>query len=632
MQRKIFFVIGLYVLVGALLTAMPTYVTTVDNEVTVDAPVQSIIDGGPRSLTVEWYNFFDPGAGMCQDAWWTSESLYGDEHPLNWEFPQPMIAEDARYVQAPWGDMAGPYEGQGWSFFKTNARVKATGTNLPEINMTKGNSWDGSLMVGVGEFLPYNLLGDAPNGPSPSPGYAEIHWFATYINYTEFDPGREGWGYYDGWNYVLEGIYDGPQTGQKTFWSKVSTVVLDKNASMEVLGITETEWNTLIADVNAWWSTNEKFVEPAWRSWFIYEGQVRLDIWPFYGGWYLEDFKPYVSLVPSYNPTTEKLTFTIDYQAMGFECLLGRWFSEVDILHYEAYAYPDLYLDAYIGPTSANLTLDTGMTWVLDLVSPEPYSDMSAWAFENRKGDYIASAPPQHPHSDYDPYVGKEPIPPIRSIGHIKYNHTYDEEFYFIGNVWDLKDGETLIFNYATPEPVWALTREPGNASQMVYDPDAYYGVDPGIMVYGPFYNATAYLTPTRIEPYPADFPGQILVDETAKTVTFVGPINMTEWSKTTLTQYWNMLADENYPEGLLPWGCPYIEFTVDRKGAGDVNVDAFVNIFDLIGVRDHLATQREPYDPNYWPNADENNDGFVNIFDLLTVRDNLGKEYNYDP
>ncbi len=65
-----------------------------------------------------------------------------------------------------------------------------------------------------------------------------------------------------------------------------------------------------------------------------------------------------------------------------------------------------------------------------------------------------------------------------------------------------------------------------------------------------------------------------------------------------------------------------YIDGTVRIKILGDVNGDDFVNIFDMLAVRDAIGSQ--PGDPNWNPDADLNKDGFINIFDLLIIRDNL--------
>jgi len=622
-NRKIVTVAALLILASAVLTALPLRATEVSNKELMQPQVP-----GARTVTFTWYDFFQPSAGLCKDAWWTSESYYGDEHALSWTFPQVIMAEDSRYVAAPWADspLNKPYGSiawaRGWAWFSSNARLKVVANNLPEINMTKGNSWDetGTYMLGVGEFLPYNLLGSAPTGIEP--GNAEIHWFATYINLTEFGSGaqgRQGKGYYDGWNYAIEGIVE-YQT--QPFWpSLVSTVVLDKNAAMRVLGITEATWNTLIADPAAWWKSNQRLAEGGWENWIRYEANSRLDIYPFYGGWYFEDFMPYLTLIPSYNAATQKLTFTFDYQAMGMECLLGRWFHET-FLPYEGYAYPDLHLDTYIGPTSANLTLDTGFTWCLDMVSSKytPNSPISAWAFETRKGDYVPSEPPAHPYSEYDPYVGKQWRDLFVRPGNIKYGGPYGEDYQFLGNTWDLKEGEKLVFNYSTPSYVWALAKKPGNVSQIIYDPDAYYGLDPGILVYGPFKNYTGYLSPGHIEPYPEDFPGQIVIDKIGKAVSFIGPIDMEEWSKWRLADKWAAL------EGLLPWGCPYIEFNVVMPG--DLDVDGYVGPIDLNIFAAAYGKRRG--DLLYNPDADLNPfpaaDGYIGPVDLNLFAASYGK------
>ncbi len=108
----------------------------------------------------------------------------------------------------------------------------------------------------------------------------------------------------------------------------------------------------------------------------------------------------------------------------------------------------------------------------------------------------------------------------------------------------------------------------------------------------------------------------------------------MTLWSKTALEDEWYNLEDPGNPEGLLPWGCPYIEFAVVIRQPleGDVNGDGYVNIYDLLIVRDAIGST--PGDPNWNPDADiatgppvtPGADGIVNIFDLLYVSYHLGE------
>ncbi len=110
--------------------------------------------------------------------------------------------------------------------------------------------------------------------------------------------------------------------------------------------------------------------------------------------------------------------------------------------------------------------------------------------------------------------------------------------------------------------------------------------------------------------------------------------ITLISGDSTTIAFTWNTtgFAYGNYTISAYVWPVPgeidtsdntYIDGTVKITILGDINGDGFVNLFDLLVVRDALDSV--PGDPNWNSNADLNDDGFINIFDLLIVRDNLG-------
>jgi len=53
----------------------------------------------------------------------------------------------------------------------------------------------------------------------------------------------------------------------------------------------------------------------------------------------------------------------------------------------------------------------------------------------------------------------------------------------------------------------------------------------------------------------------------------------------------------------------------------GDTNGDCFVNVLDMIAIRNHLGDPAAS-----WQAFDVNNDGFINVIDMIFVRNNLNE------
>ena len=62
--------------------------------------------------------------------------------------------------------------------------------------------------------------------------------------------------------------------------------------------------------------------------------------------------------------------------------------------------------------------------------------------------------------------------------------------------------------------------------------------------------------------------------------------------------------------------------------GAGDINVDEIVDIFDIVIVA--IAFDSSPPDPRYNPNADINDDCIIDIFDITIIAINFSRKYQY--
>jgi len=518
-----------------------------------------------RSVVFEFYSLFD--VPMINDVWQARAPEY---RVLSWAYPIVYIWET--------------YPGEIWYY--TSGRLNVNATNLNEITIDKP------------EFLPKNLLGQAP---STQGGTAKLAWYMQYVDNARATALSIPQGWYDGWITEITG-----------------TITMDELATRKILGITSIQYQSLISNPANWWTTNKKTVEDKWEAWLLSEGNTRLDIYPFFE-YQFSIFNtktlPGLELTPSYNPSTG-VTFTMDMVTWGMECLLARWFHETFLKGYE-YWYSDLYLNAAVGSSSTNLNLDMAVDTLLYMWTSETvaYAD-PVWCFETFQGDvplaayqknYINS--PAYPYHDKTYYT----VAP----GGLNYSdyRVYD----YTPETWDLNSGEILKISFGDTDakgPVWAYKQnQDGSVTKVTGKLELNYEIIPMTTGYAVF------------EPFPEHLGSQYSYDSTTKTVTITGPFNMTAWSQTNLSEEWYRLEDPTHPDGLLPWGSPYIELAVVYKVTiieGDLNEDGTVNILDLLIVRAAFGTKIG--DSGYNSKADLNKDGTVNILDLLAVNLHYGE------
>ena len=334
-------------------------------------------------------------------------------------------------------------------------------------------------------------------------GVAVLDWYFTYgTEETLADyPTVLAWD--DGWISIMEG-----------------TTTLDLNATKSVLGMPADEWDTF----GTWWSTNSAVKVADYKAWMEYEGDERLDIFNMYE-WPLQ--------IMEFEMDAEKIgdTVVLDHLIIswGFEALMARWLCEAFMDDSEWY-FEDFQINAEIGPETTDLDISTVTEYGAYAYETTEDGD-PCWMWEALLGDYVESSF-QHPESRYDVYADQvyenfAPGSPLYGTW-----MTYD----YTPGALNLSEGETLSFTWPDGDQMFLRHVMPGEFS----------------FEYGP-------MTVDYMEPMGVDFPGQVTIDSETRMITFVGPIDMWTWSRdqtraTNLAAEWDRL-------GLLPYGCPTLEF-----------------------------------------------------------------------
>jgi len=547
-RRDVFLLMGLLILSIFVLPLTPTSSEAFPSSKVSTEPQQA----GQRTVEYRWHSWFnvsDPRTGKLGEWWDTRSEVGGEDMPVHREYPMIVAWESS--------------PGNMWYY--TLGRLKVTGRNLPEINMTKGNSWNGSWsgtkpwpwipstppkMLGVGEFLPYNLTGHTPSGTPP--GNAKVSFYMNYLTEAEW-PGTDGW-----------------------IVSTNGTIELDLDAAKRVLGITDTE----LADVASWWTANEDAVERAWYNWLAFEGNKRLDIYNCYAWWYsLSVLDLNVRRVGD-----KVIVDLLNLITWGQDCLFARWFKETFLPGYE-YWYEDLHLNATITPTYANVDLDTGVSYLSYAYASSWYGwGVATYMFETMWLD-LAPSTKAHPYSEFNPYMWPNGTAKKYYVSGPGNSLTGQWMAYdYVPSTWNLKQGETLIFevplglyvpSYLDGGSLHYGSLEARNVTEVWGYLELGY-TEPNIV--------TEYFTnETGKYPVPPVFPtsgaGSISWNSNTRRLTFIGPIDFYDWSIHTalgtgdynegLAENWKRLSWYTYPNGTkvytptLPWGSPYVEFIV---------------------------------------------------------------------
>jgi hypothetical protein len=351
------------------------------------------------------------------------------------------------------------------------------------------------------EFLPFF-------SPTERGGTAVIDWYMQYLTKEEmarYPDATAGWE--DGWVVSLNG-----------------TVTLDKQAAKAVLNLTESNFDSF----GTWWSLNKADVVSKYASWLQKEAGVgRLDIYPAYD---------YVLTLLTFDLEAarvgDSIVVTYDCVSWGMEVLMTRWMWE-SFMGNEWY-FEDMTFKATIGPEMADLNVTTVVVYAL-YAYVGTYSGHPAWGWEALMQDYVPSTT-LHPYSRFDAYADKTYV--TYAPGSLLYGQ--EMPFDYCPGVFNLTVNETLTLEWPSTPVQFKLHYAPGLAV-----------------------NYTDYMVVNYSEPWDSDFPGQVMTDNASHKITFIGPLDLWNWSKTqtaheSLKAEWDRL-------GLLPYGCPYVEFESEK-------------------------------------------------------------------
>jgi hypothetical protein len=153
--------------------------------------------------------------------------------------------------------------------------------------------------------------------------------------------------------------------------------------------------------VAAWWATNSSSFKKNWGIWLLDQENNVSDIYNAYE--YPGTLSgPYASLTELPNGDV-RLDMALIGQ--GYEIIMDRWLSMSGICPHQPYL-ENLTMSAHMNNRQTNLTLDTVCQYAMKAQKANKSAGTgSAWTFEALRIDYVASSP-NHPHSDYDRYVG----------------------------------------------------------------------------------------------------------------------------------------------------------------------------------------------------------------------------------
>jgi hypothetical protein len=473
-----------------------------------------------RSVDYRYYDFFKVPFG----EWWSMRwSVKHDHQVISNTYPTMFYW----YSQPP---------GNIWIYSDMMLDVK--GRNMSEINMNSRP-----------EFLPF--LGTARGGN------ATIDWFMQYLTKAEMERYPEATkAWLDGWVISLNG-----------------TTTMDKQAAMAVLDVTSEGFD----DFATWWAAHKGDVEQAYSIWLMNEGCKRLDIY---------NMCEY-SLTPltfdlSAQKVADKIVLSYDIVSWGMEAMMTRWLHEAftPTEHY----FENFSMHAKIGPEMADINITTAVQYGIyaceTTVVPEGKTHGDpCWTFVLHPQDRIKPSI-GHPKSDFAPYV-YDPNP-----GTPGNRFTYDNTA--PGSLWY---GKKMPYDYA-PGPHnlsgnETLRIEFPTGAQL-FKEQAYYPNGTPILdkeINQRILNTTANMTFNYAEPMMSDnpelSPGSVSVDNVGGVLTFTGPSDMWTWSKDQTKH--SFLADEWDRLGIIPYGIPYVEFSVS-SGTSPPIADAGLDQRALVG------------------------------------------------
>ena len=284
-------------------------------------------------------------------------------------------------------------------------------------------------------------------------------------------------------------------------------------------------------DFPVWWAANQAEFKASYLSWLHYEGNDRLDIYPAY------DY-PFTVLFFDINATKvgDDIVLRYDIVSWGMEILMTRWMHDA-FMPTERF-FENMTFKANITSDMANLDIQTVVAYAVYACETTLVPGGSStgrgepcWVWEAMLADYMPSTG-IHTHSDFDPYDNKTYVDRLPGSGLYGMIIPYD----YTPGAWNLSEGETLTLAWPAGDVQFKRHIAPGSVA-----------------------NETGEMILTAAEPSDSDLPGVVSINDTARTISFSGPVDMWTWSRSQTAH--EELASEWSRLGLLPQGVPYLEF-----------------------------------------------------------------------
>ncbi len=222
------------------------------------------------------------------------------------------------------------------------------------------------------------------------------------------------------------------------------TVTMNREAALLWMGIPNDSTNPL-----TWWTANKATYKTAWETWLSNQGNVVYDI--YCGFEWTMDFR----FAPS-NPSMMDLSVDGDGNVVlkigvitwGYEVLMCRWLDAAGLMTHQPW-YEDFSMSVTYGETMSNLVSDAVCQYSMHAVKANGTTEDPAWVWESVRIDYIGSFG-AHLISDYDDYVAL--YYQTWNAGDSRFG--YDAMYDTAPGIFDLNDGEQLIFQLSTESDV----------------------------------------------------------------------------------------------------------------------------------------------------------------------------------